>query len=55
MGYRPGAFVEVIDLTNAIFKNLTISDYHKELLVVQVAAHEGSEYEWEHMCPLPKQ
>ena len=47
LGYSPGAFVEVIDLTDAIFKKLTLSDYHKELLVVQVAAHEGSEYEWE--------
>ena len=47
LGYSPGAYVEVIDLTNAIFKNLTLSDYHKELLVVQVAAHEGSDYEWE--------
>ena len=47
LGYSPGAYMEVIDLTNAIFKNLTLSDYHKELLVLQVAAHEGSEYEWE--------
>lgn len=47
LGYSPGAFVEVIDLTNAIFKNLTISDLHKELLVLLVAAHEGSNYEWE--------
>ena len=47
LGYSPGAYVEVIDLTDAIFKNLTLSDYHKELLVLQVAAHEGSDYEWE--------
>jgi alkylhydroperoxidase family enzyme len=47
LGYSPGTFVEIIDLTNAIFKNLTISDYHKELLVLLVAAHEGSNYEWE--------
>lgn len=47
MGYSPGAFVEIIDLTNAIFKNLNISDYHKELLVLLVAAQEGSKYEWE--------
>lgn len=47
MGYSPGAFVEIIDLTNAIFKKLQISDYHKELLVLLVAAHEGSKYEWE--------
>ena len=47
MGYSPGTFVEVIDLTDAIFKKLTLSDYHKELLVLQVAAHEGGEYEWE--------
>lgn len=47
LGYSSGTFVEIIDLTNAIFKNLTLSDYHKELLVVLVAAHEGSNYEWE--------
>lgn len=47
MGYSPGAFVEIIDLTNAIFKKLTLSDYHKELLVLLVASHEGSDYEWE--------
>jgi alkylhydroperoxidase family enzyme len=47
LGYSPGAFVEVINLTNAIFKNLTLSDYHKELFVLMVAAHEGSNYEWE--------
>src|SRR5690606_1068167 len=47
MGYSPGAFIEIIDLTNAIFKKLQISDYHKELLVLLVAAHEGSNYEWE--------
>ena len=47
LGYSPGTFVEIIDLTNAIFKNLTLSDYHKELLVLQVAAHEGTAYEWE--------
>jgi hypothetical protein len=47
MGYSPGAFVEIIDLTNAIFKKLQISDYHKELLVLLVASHEGSKYEWE--------
>ena len=47
MGYSPGTFVEVMDLTDAIFKRLTLSDYHKELLVLQVAAHGGAEYEWE--------
>jgi alkylhydroperoxidase family enzyme len=47
MGYSPGTFVEVMDLTDAIFKGLTLSDYHKELLVLQVAAHGGAEYEWE--------
>ena len=47
LGYSPGSFVEIIDLTNAIFKNLTLSDYHKELLVVQTAAETGSDYEWE--------
>jgi hypothetical protein len=29
MGYSPGTFVPIIDLTNAIFKGLTLSDYHK--------------------------
>ncbi len=47
LGYSPGTFVEIIDLTNAIFKNLTLSDYHKEFLVLLVAAHEGADYEWE--------
>lgn len=47
LGYGPGAFVEIIDLTNAIFKNLTLSDLHKELLILLVAAHEGSNHEWE--------
>ena len=47
MGYSPGTFVEIIDLTNAIFKNLTLKDYHKELLVLMVAAHEQATYEWE--------
>ncbi|MGM0904495.1 MAG: carboxymuconolactone decarboxylase family protein [Bacillota bacterium] len=47
LGYSPGTYEEVIDLTNAIFKKLTLSDYHKELLVLQVAATDGSNYEWE--------
>ena len=47
LGYSSGTFVEIIDLTNAIFKKLKLSDYHKELLVLQVAAHEGNSYEWE--------
>jgi alkylhydroperoxidase family enzyme len=47
LGYSHGTFVEIIDLTNAIFKNLTPTDNHKELLVLLVAAHEGSDYEWE--------
>jgi len=47
MGYSPGTFVEIIDLTNAIFRNLTLKDYHKELLVLLVAAHEQASYEWE--------
>lgn len=47
LGYSPGTFVEIIDLTNAIFRNLTLSDYHKELLVVQTASQTGSDYEWE--------
>ena len=47
LGYSSGTFVEIIDLTNAIFKKLKLSDYHKELLVLQVAAHERNAYEWE--------
>jgi hypothetical protein len=47
LGYSSGTFVEILDLTNAIFKKLKLSDYHKELLVLQVAAHEGNSYEWE--------
>ena len=45
--YSAGTFNEIIDLTNAIFKKLDSSpDYHKELLVLQVAAHQGNTYEW---------
>jgi len=47
VGHSQGAFVPIIDLTNAIFRDLAISDYHKELLVVLVAAHEDVAYEWE--------
>jgi hypothetical protein len=47
LGYSPGTFVPIIDLTNAIFKDLTLSDYHKEFFVLMVAAHEGADYEWE--------
>ncbi|SEQ98526.1 carboxymuconolactone decarboxylase family protein [Sphingobium sp. YR768] len=47
LGHSAGTFIPVIDLTNAIFKNLVISDYHKELVVLLVAAHEGATYEWE--------
>jgi alkylhydroperoxidase family enzyme len=47
LGYSPGTFVAIIDLTNAIFKDLTLSDYHKEFFVLMVAAHEGADYEWE--------
>lgn len=47
LGYSPGAFVPMIDLTNAIFRDLIISDYHKELMVLLVAAHENVAYEWE--------
>jgi alkylhydroperoxidase family enzyme len=47
LGYSPGAFVPMIDLTNAIFRDLTISDYHKELMVLLLAAHENVAYEWE--------
>ena len=42
--YSPGAFVEVIDLTTAIFKNLTLADRHKELLVLLVGAQTGCDY-----------
>jgi hypothetical protein len=47
LGHSAGAFIPVIDLTNAVFRDLTISDYHKELLVLLVAAHEDVAYEWE--------
>ena len=47
LGHSPGTFVPIIDLTNAIFKNLTLSDYHKETFVLMVAAHERAAYEWE--------
>jgi alkylhydroperoxidase family enzyme len=46
-GHSAGAFIPLVDLTNAIFRDLTISDYHKEMLVLIVAAHEGAAYEWE--------
>lgn len=47
LGYSPGAYNPMIDLTNAIFRDLTLSDYHKELMVLLVAAHEEVAYEWE--------
>jgi alkylhydroperoxidase family enzyme len=47
LGYSAGAFIPTIDLTNAIFRDLTISDYHKEMMVLLLAAHEGVAYEWE--------
>lgn len=47
LGHSAGAFIPLIDLTNAIFRDLTISDYHKELLVLMVAMHESVAYEWE--------
>lgn len=47
LGYSAGAFIPVIDLTNAIFRDLTISDYNKELMVLLVGAHENVAYEWE--------
>jgi hypothetical protein len=33
-GHSPNSFVEMMNLTETIFKNLTISDYDKELLVL---------------------
>ena len=45
LGYSPGTFVAIIDLADAIFKNLTLPDYHKEFFVLVVAAHEGADYE----------
>jgi hypothetical protein len=47
LGHSAGAFIPMIDLTNAIFRDLNISDYHKELLVLLVAAHEDVSYEWD--------
>lgn len=47
LGHSAGAFIPVMDLTNAIFRDLTISDYHKELMVLLVGAHESVAYEWE--------
>jgi len=47
LGHSVGAFVPVIDLTSAIFRDLAISDYHKELMVLLVGAHESVAYEWE--------
>ena len=47
LGYSAGAFIPVIDLTNAIFRDLTISDYHKELIVLLVGAQGSVAYEWE--------
>lgn len=47
LGYSPGAYIPMIDLTQAIFRDLTLSDYHKELMVLLLAAHENVAYEWE--------
>jgi len=46
LGHSPNSFVEMMDLTESIFKKLTISDYDKELLVLQAAAYNDNEYEW---------
>jgi alkylhydroperoxidase family enzyme len=54
IGYSAGAYIEIIDLTQAIFKNLTISDYHKELLVLLVAFRENCHYEWEQHVSIGK-
>ncbi|MBT0667303.1 carboxymuconolactone decarboxylase [Novosphingobium profundi] len=47
LGHSVGAFIPVVDLTNAVFRDLTISDYHKELIVLLVATVEDCAYEWE--------
>lgn len=47
LGHSVGTFIPMIDLTNAIFRDLTISDYHKELMVLMIGAHESVAYEWE--------
>jgi alkylhydroperoxidase family enzyme len=47
VGHSAGAFVPIIDLTNAIFRDLTISDYHKELMVLLVGSYLDVAYEWE--------
>jgi alkylhydroperoxidase family enzyme len=46
LGHSPNSFVEMMDLTESIFKKLTISDYDKELLVLQTAAYNDNAYEW---------
>ncbi len=47
LGHSAGTYVQVLNLTSAIFKDLTLSDYHKELFVLLLAHHDGAAYEWE--------
>jgi hypothetical protein len=47
VAHSASTFIPISDLTNAVFKNLTLSDYDKEIFVLLVAADEGAAYEWE--------
>lgn len=47
LAHSPGTYVEMMDLTDAIFKNLTLADYHRELVTLLVAVYAGADYEWD--------
>jgi alkylhydroperoxidase family enzyme len=47
LGHSSGTYVEVMDLTDAIFKNLTLSDYSRELLTLLIGAYADAGYEWD--------
>ncbi|MFJ8794347.1 carboxymuconolactone decarboxylase family protein [Streptomyces sp. NPDC102462] len=47
LAHSPGTFVEVMDLTDAVFKRLTLDQYSVQLLVLFVATQENNAYEWD--------
>lgn len=47
LAHSQGGFVPLMDLTDAVFKRLSLKDAHRELLVLLVAAHERTDYEWD--------
>ena len=48
LAYSPSTFVELMDLVEAIFKKLILSDYHRELLILLTASKTDTNYVWDH-------